>query len=271
MSYADAWREDRRRWRWLLLWALGLPVGFTLFVFGLGGLVLLLEHLLPPRQEEWLRELLEKGPSPNALFPIVMATWLPGCVLLGFKVFMFACPRCGESFYTKGFTRNPYTSKCMHCGLRKGAVESSGGDDPRNRNIRDARGETIEVGSARMQVPIFIVGAGVHAFHCVEDAGLSLEPADIDSEPFEAFDSTGLRLRFKVVSKKTRMLFGLMSAVIDHVELEPAEDTPMGQQRLRELLGDYLEGIGKPREWIQRLSHDELVREVAALTLTRVR
>jgi hypothetical protein len=122
-----------------------------------------------------------------------------------------------------------------------------------------------------MQVPLFIVGASVHAFDSVEDAGLSLEPADLQVEPYEAFDSTGLRLQFKVVPKKKRILFGLVSAVIDHVELEPAEDTPTGQQRLRELFSNYLEEIGKPREWIQRLSYDELVREVAALTLTRVR
>lgn len=134
MSYAEAWREDRKHWKWFLLWVFGLPVGFTLLVLGFGGLVLLLNRLLPPRQEEWLRELLEKGPSPNALFPIVMVMWLPGCVLLGFKVFEFACPRCGESFYTKGLSGNPYTSKCMHCGLRKGMVEPSGGVAPRNQN-----------------------------------------------------------------------------------------------------------------------------------------
>ncbi|OJH41542.1 hypothetical protein [Cystobacter ferrugineus] len=123
MSYAEAWREDRRRWRRLLLWVIGLPVGFTLFVFALGGLVLLLERLFPPPRAEWLWELLQRVPSPDALFPVVMVLWLPGGMLLAFKVFEFACPRCGESFYTKGFSRNSFTLECMHCGLRKGAVE----------------------------------------------------------------------------------------------------------------------------------------------------
>jgi uncharacterized iron-regulated membrane protein len=52
MSYAEAWREDRRRWRRLLLWVIGLPVGFTLLVFGFGGLVLLLYSLLERVHQE---------------------------------------------------------------------------------------------------------------------------------------------------------------------------------------------------------------------------
>ncbi|MFY0582827.1 hypothetical protein ACN28S_58775 [Cystobacter fuscus] len=82
----------------------------------------------------------------------------------------------------------------------------------------------------------------------------------------EGFDSTGLRLHLEVWKRR-----GLLGWTVERVRLGPGEHQPSGQARLRQLLSGYLGGLGNPREWIQRLSHDELVREVAALTLTRVR
>lgn len=115
-----------------------------------------------------------------------------------------------------------------------------------------------------MRLPIFIVGAGVRAFHSVEAAEAFLEPADARSGQYVAFDSLGLHLRFKIVPKKVRVAFGLFSTRIDHVELGPGEDTPTGQERLRELLRVFLEDVGGAPEWIHRLSDDALVREVTA-------
>jgi DNA-directed RNA polymerase subunit RPC12/RpoP len=49
----------------------------------------------------------------------------------GIRVHLFRCPRCGERFTSKGWllfhVSNPFTGKCLHCGIRvgsEGAVRS---------------------------------------------------------------------------------------------------------------------------------------------------
>jgi hypothetical protein len=91
-----------------------------------------------------------------------------------------------------------------------------------------------------MQLPLLIVGAGVRAFHTIEDAEALLEPADVRTGGYEVFDSAGLHLQFKIVPEKERMFLGLCSVTLEHVEIVPGEETPTAQARLREAISDLM-------------------------------
>ena len=58
---------------------------------------------------------------------ITAGFWLVLTVFFGLKAFYSKCPRCGNSFYKKGWFSFPFAQKCLHCKLR----------------IRQKRNETI--------------------------------------------------------------------------------------------------------------------------------
>lgn len=108
MSYAEAWKENRRRWKWFLLWWVG---GLITFVV----VSLLASLVVSPQGREQAR---------NVIFFIVGPGWVLGTMTMAARLFyMFRCPRCEELFYMKWLYGNPYTRHCLHCGLRKGTVE----------------------------------------------------------------------------------------------------------------------------------------------------
>ncbi len=96
--YEGAWAEYRARWR-----------GFWIGTGG-GWLTLaVLAWLLPGTRAE---------PVLAVLFPIWGLAWFAGTIYSVLKLVVFACPRCGNTFF------NPLVSplfqwKCRSCGLRK--------------------------------------------------------------------------------------------------------------------------------------------------------
>lgn len=120
MSYAEAWREDRRLWKGFLLWWMGGPVVLTvlaLLVSGVGGL------FLSPRL---LKEMM------NLVFLLGGLLWVFGTLTMGLKLFFsFRCPRCEELFYRRGLGGNAFARHCLHCRLRKGELESPDAHQPR--------------------------------------------------------------------------------------------------------------------------------------------
>ena len=60
----------------------------------------------------------------SGLFRSARVGWVAGlawatlymCAAL--RVVMVKCPRCGEHFSCKWYYGNPWTTKCLHCGLK---------------------------------------------------------------------------------------------------------------------------------------------------------
>jgi hypothetical protein len=50
---------------------------------------------------------------------VVAIMWMLAVVISGNRVIGWKCPRCGKSFFTAWFIRNPFAIKCFHCGLPK--------------------------------------------------------------------------------------------------------------------------------------------------------
>jgi hypothetical protein len=57
-----------------------------------------------------------------------IAAVVGGCLWLAYAVYLFslnwkmvswACPRCGEPFFVSTFVRNPFSTRCRHCKLRR--------------------------------------------------------------------------------------------------------------------------------------------------------
>jgi hypothetical protein len=113
MRYADDWREHQRLWkRFLLWWVGGVVINFITLV----ALSVLLGLFLPPEERDVVL---------NLLFLVLGTLWVLGTLGQGMKLFAgFNCPRCGKPFYMKSLRGNPWTWRCLHCGLRKGALES---------------------------------------------------------------------------------------------------------------------------------------------------
>lgn len=76
----------RRRWFWLFFWAY-LPAMAIIAMLG-----------------DWV-------------FPWAAFAWMGFFLGASMYVWVSRCPRCGERFhYRRGFS-NPWTRKCLHCGL----------------------------------------------------------------------------------------------------------------------------------------------------------
>ena len=116
MSYADAWKEDRRLWKRFLRCWMGGPVAFVV-------LSVLSSGVLGPFLSAQQRNSVSEG-----VFLLVGISWALGFLLTASDLFQgFRCPRCTNLFYTKGLFCNNFARRCLHCRLRKGAVEEPDG------------------------------------------------------------------------------------------------------------------------------------------------
>lgn len=108
-TYAAAWQDFRRRRRavWII-WLTYLP--------GAGGVAALGQRVV--------------GSGTPGIVVAVM--WMAAFLASGLRVGAFRCPRCGERFTSRGGplfrVNNPFTGKCLHCGVRVG--EEPAGERP---------------------------------------------------------------------------------------------------------------------------------------------
>ena len=49
---------------------------------------------------------------------VFWCAWISALVLAGAWVTAFSCPRCRDLFTWMWLGSNPFTSRCLHCGLR---------------------------------------------------------------------------------------------------------------------------------------------------------
>jgi hypothetical protein len=100
-NYQRQWSDLKRR-KWLF-WLLMLGV--------LPGIAasLLIVYLLWPA-------------APDATFVVIVLGWALAMAAANANLLAFTCPNCGGHFFmTAARLRNPFTSKCMQCGLPRGA------------------------------------------------------------------------------------------------------------------------------------------------------
>jgi hypothetical protein len=108
-TYAPAWQDFRHRRTTVLILALTFAPGVGLITF-IG------QRLLEIR----------------ALGTVAALGWMLGFAWNGLLLNVFLCPRCGERFVSRrwgafGRTSNPFTSKCLHCGIRVGEEPAAKG------------------------------------------------------------------------------------------------------------------------------------------------
>jgi hypothetical protein len=104
-DYTAAWRDYRKRR--LIFWtvALAYAPGVTAITICVG---------LP------LSAL--SGIKPDYFFFFIGGSWMLAMVVAGWRIVLFPCPRCGKWFSSTLLYRNPFTTKCLHCGLEKWAI-----------------------------------------------------------------------------------------------------------------------------------------------------
>jgi hypothetical protein len=108
--YATAWRRYRA-------WSLAFWIVFVSYLPAL----------------DLVHRALARTDDSGVIFFLACA-WLLAFALIGYRTSNFACPRCGELFFHKFDDRpwrrvwrnNPFARRCLHCGLPKWAVASSG-------------------------------------------------------------------------------------------------------------------------------------------------
>jgi hypothetical protein len=61
-------------------------------------------------------------PVGGVVFGLLGVSWFLSCAVASVRLSRFRCPRCGRAFTVRGFSGNPSTDKCLHCGLRVGEV-----------------------------------------------------------------------------------------------------------------------------------------------------
>jgi hypothetical protein len=52
-------------------------------------------------------------------FDIIAPCWAAFFAVAGIRLQLFTCPRCRKRFFMKFLYRNPFASRCLHCGLAK--------------------------------------------------------------------------------------------------------------------------------------------------------
>jgi hypothetical protein len=109
-AYARQWRDLRRRdVLCLAAFALYLPGAVVLFL-ALGAIA----HDWTIRYESWL------GLGWFGIFAAAL-------IYHG----RFRCPNCGKPFFSNDRWRNAFSSKCLNCGIRRGA-----GPQPKQSDLR---------------------------------------------------------------------------------------------------------------------------------------
>ncbi|HEU4558621.1 MAG TPA: hypothetical protein VFS20_12260 [Longimicrobium sp.] len=96
--YGGAWAEYRAWWR-----------GFWIGTVGGWLTIAALAWLLPGTRAE---------PVLNVMLPIWGLAWFASTIYMVIKLLVFACPRCGNSFFSP-FVSPVMQWKCRSCGLRK--------------------------------------------------------------------------------------------------------------------------------------------------------
>ena len=95
----------------LLCWIggpLGIVLGYAFVHLGVG------RFLSPP----------ERKSLEDAAFAVLGLAWVLGTMFTRFRHAYWPCPRCGQPFEVRRTFSNPLTSRCLHCGLPRGASES---------------------------------------------------------------------------------------------------------------------------------------------------
>jgi hypothetical protein len=96
MTGFEQWREYRKR-RNLFLFAF---LGFVPTVGAFGSLT-------------------RRMPHTEVLFAIFAFSWMAFFAVAIIRLNSWRCPRCGNWFAAKWWYRNPFTQRCLHCGLPK--------------------------------------------------------------------------------------------------------------------------------------------------------
>lgn len=55
----------------------------------------------------------------SALVVFGLIGWVLALVLCGMYLAFCPCPRCGKPFHMKGWYSDPFTFKCLNCGLER--------------------------------------------------------------------------------------------------------------------------------------------------------
>jgi hypothetical protein len=73
----------------------------------------------------YLLYLLERSVQ-SSITHLLWYVWLAALSIVGVRIQLFRCPRCQYTFTWRALW-NPFTSKCLHCGLR---IDESAGPSP---------------------------------------------------------------------------------------------------------------------------------------------
>jgi hypothetical protein len=115
-----------------------------------------------------------------------------------------------------------------------------------------------------IQYPIFIWDrADLSVYRDIVSAEQSMEPIDVRSGYFTAYDASGRALSFKVVSWVQKLL-GIFPIRFERVAISVSESAPSHRNELAEILRHYLAVLGWAPERLAALDFDELVSAAVA-------
>jgi hypothetical protein len=103
-DYAAAWRDYRKRA--IIFWVI-----FLSYLPGVGVIFL----MIGPSLAAWT------GIKLDNVGLMIALCWMIAFAIAGFRLSLFRCPRCGNSFSWGSWHTNIFARKCLHCGLPKWA------------------------------------------------------------------------------------------------------------------------------------------------------
>jgi hypothetical protein len=62
------------------------------------------------------------GIKPDYFGIAIGSCWMVACLVTGWRVVFFSCPRCDNRFFATWWYHNSFARKCVHCGLPKWAT-----------------------------------------------------------------------------------------------------------------------------------------------------
>jgi len=104
-DYSAAWRDLRRRRRFVWIACLGYVPGVAILIFIVGAP---LSYLTGIKLDYFV-------------FGIA-GTWMVAVMSTSVWAGTFRCPRCHRWFFAKWWYSNSFARKCVHCGLPKWAT-----------------------------------------------------------------------------------------------------------------------------------------------------
>jgi hypothetical protein len=103
-DYPAAWRELRRRRRFLWVLFLG-------YIPGVAALCFLV----------WLAVTMTAGSKQGEVACAIIALlWILAFAAAAIRLTLFRCPRCHRLFHSTWWRHNPFSHNCLHCGLAQG-------------------------------------------------------------------------------------------------------------------------------------------------------